>query len=240
MTAIECFKGGRCLSSWIQNWRNPPNVVECSSYDSPDVEEGVLLDGKPSAGGSAGSETTFSPNSFFSQVVSTFKPKRSVFLFVTFMLASFVVGDVVFGIRFYRKLLLICLMSPGGTMLRWILSRFNRPGSTCVGRGRFDWLPCGTMAANVVGSVVSIVFVAVGDHLVFNDQNQDEWRRLLFSAVKTGFAGSLSTVSSMVKEFVLLSERYPRSSKHCQYAGGTVIVSMILSLCVYSTIVRIL
>ena len=234
--AIESFKGGRHLNSWIQNRRNNREMDPfCSNVD---IEEEIQVERKSSD--SSPDEMRVTNASCTARLASTVKPKRSIFLLVAAMLASFVAADAVFGIRFYRELCLICLMSPAGALLRWSLSQFNNSGCSRIQGRSFDWVPWGTLTANVVGAIISIVFVALGDHVIHNQENEENWKNFLFGAMKTGFAGSLSTVSSMVKEVVLLSEKYPGSAKSFRYAGGTTAVSMILSICLYSAIVRLL
>jgi fluoride ion exporter CrcB/FEX len=65
----------------------------------------------------------------------------------------------------------------------------------------------------------------------------DPWWNAVLFALATGFGGSLSTVSSMVKEIVSLAEATPIRAHG--YAILTFGSAMIISLIIYSATIRI-
>jgi CrcB protein len=85
------------------------------------------------------------------------------------------------------------LCAPFGAVLRWRIGKLNGklPHET------LGWLPIGTLAANILASMVSIAMIAteyrVGDFSSF-------WTAGSLRAIRVGFAGSLSTVSTFVAE----------------------------------------
>ena len=88
------------------------------------------------------------------------------------------------------------LWAPPGAILRWKLSSIN---GTMTTKG-WEWFPLGTFTANFIGSVISIVAIggeydmeSIYDVTLF-------WGVGTIRAVKVGFAGSLTTVSTFVSE----------------------------------------
>jgi fluoride ion exporter CrcB/FEX len=241
VSAIASFKYGRQLSSWLQNWRNPMEIGPVCSDDAVDMEEG---DRNPAPEHSYSESSPWNHcshdrrSSIYTSAVAVCRPKNSIFILVIGLLASFLVADVLFGIRFYRKMFLLSLLSPAGALLRWNLAYYNIPSQGRIGGARLDWVPWGTLAANLLGALISIICVGLGDHFAYNVREDHEWLVLILGAFSTGFAGSLSTVSSMVKEIVLLSEKYPGHAKPYQYASVTLGVSLLFSLIVYSMLAR--
>ncbi|KAL3137658.1 hypothetical protein ABBQ38_004932 [Trebouxia sp. C0009 RCD-2024] len=81
------------------------------------------------------------------------------------------------------------LLAPFGCVLRWLLSKLNtieRP---------LPWFPAGTFAANMVAC--SIVFILGG---LTNRYNLGYWPMVILPAIRVGFAGALSTVSTFIAE----------------------------------------
>lgn len=241
VSAVASFKYGRQLSSWLQNWRNPMEIGPVCSDEAMDIEEGDSNQASEhSCSESSASNHAYHDrkSSIYSSTLSVCRPKNSIFILVIGLLASFVVADVLYGIRFYRKMFIISLLSPAGALLRWNLAYYNIPNPRGIGGARLDWVPWGTLAANLIGALISIVCVGLGDHLAHNGREENEWVMLTFGAFTTGFAGSLSTVSSLVKEMVLLSEKYPGHAKPCQYASVTLGISLFFCLIFYSVLAR--
>jgi len=153
-------------------------------------------------------------------------------LLVSILFALYVVSDVVWGLQFYRTMWLSVLFTPLGAILRWKLQLLNG-GKLCKSR---KWLPTGTVIANIVGSLVAIAAVAIETRYTSGDQSSASVHVL--AAVKIGFAGSMSTVSSVVKEIVDITERYPSDGKGYSYAFASMTICCALALIVYSPIVR--
>ena len=155
----------------------------------------------------------------------------ATFIIVGTLIGLYVLGDVYWGIPFYRELWIACLVAPIGTLTRWKLSTLNGRFSI---RGIF-WFPTGTFSANVLGSILS---VGLGAWL-FTNQITGRWKVTAIEAVSLGVAGSLSTVSSFAKETVEISEKYPTYDKKAFfYSHGSMLCCCFVGLLVYSPIVR--
>lgn len=82
--------------------------------------------------------------------------------------------------------------------------------------------PLGTFLANIFGSLISCVLQALTVHVINSDNNAS---LVIVGAVKTGFGGSLSTVSTLMGEIYRL-----RSSKRIESAMLYALVTFITSL----------
>lgn len=147
-------------------------------------------------------------------------------IFVVVFFSLFVVSDVLWNILFYRTLWVSTLFTPFGAILRWRLSLLNPPS-----RKTF---PLGTLIANILGSVVAILAVAIETRYLRSEMLSAQ----LLAALKIGFAGSLSTVSSFVKEVVDITERYGYDAKGYKYAGISLVTCCVAGVVVYSPLVR--
>jgi fluoride ion exporter CrcB/FEX len=130
----------------------------------------------------------------------------------------------------YRKQWLSALFAPLGALLRWKLSRFN-------GRlkGSWQWFPLGTFDANIMASIISAAVAGVTDS---GRVEGDTVLEAILYAIKTGFAGSLSTVSSFVAEGYTLQTTYPHHAKPYYYMVGSLVAACAFSLVVYAPLVR--
>jgi fluoride ion exporter CrcB/FEX len=84
-----------------------------------------------------------------------------------------------------RSICLAALCGPFGVLLRWYM-----------GRWKLQWLPAGTLAANSLGAMVAAAVAA--------SRSGRYWSPLLNDALQAGFAGGLSTVSTVAAETTLL------------------------------------
>ena len=132
-------------------------------------------------------------------------------LLVVVLFSLFVVSDAVWNILFYRILWVSTLFTPFGAIARWRLSLLNPYRKT---------FPLGTLIANVCGSLVAILAVAIDTRYLKSEMISAQ----LLAALKIGFAGSLSTVSTFVKEVVDITERYGYDAKGFKYAGISLVV----------------
>lgn len=151
---------------------------------------------------------------------------------VAALFALFVVGDVHYGMVFYRTMWMSMLSSPAGSISRWRLSRLNLTGSRW-GKYSVEWFPWGTFLANIIGSVISIVMKSSAGNIA--DQQSaivQTWMLPLLNSISDGMAGSLSTVSTLVKEMML----FETPARRCCYCWTTILCSMILALCLYRPI----
>jgi fluoride ion exporter CrcB/FEX len=87
-------------------------------------------------------------------------------------------------------------------------------------------------------AILSGVFQALMMHYTRHGKGDNPYVLTLLVGMKAGVAGSLSTVSSFAKETVNLATSYPNHAKSYIYSTGTIIVSMLLGLAIYSPMVR--
>lgn len=131
-----------------------------------------------------------------------------------------------------RTMVYAMLFAPIGALARWKMSGLN-------GKLRiegWEWLPLGTFAVNVFGSMVSVGMVAGEYKLGPNHYYTNSfWLVGSIRAVKVGFAGSLTTVSTFVAE---VSGFMQKKTEHAYpYIVVTLSVSCAMSAIVYGAIV---
>jgi fluoride ion exporter CrcB/FEX len=158
------------------------------------------------------------------------------FLLALAMLVAYGVSFGVYDIQFYREMFVSSLLTPIGAHLRWKLAPLN-------GRGfgpnhKYEWVPLGTFLGNMIAVVISAVFYGLDIKYGHSLGVNHPYVLALVVGMKTGLAGSLSTVSSFVKESVNLATIHPTHAKAYLYSGGTTIIAMLLGLAVYSPWMR--
>ncbi len=124
----------------------------------------------------------------------------------------------------YRNQFLAALLSPFGTLMRWYLSSLN--GS--IKSTSLEWLPIGTLLANMIAVVVSALMQGV-IHLFQPDDLVSSFSQ----AIKVGFAGSLSTVSTFAAETIGLLRALPRHYWGWYYSFGTLLFGLVLGILSY-------
>lgn len=136
----------------------------------------------------------------------------------------------------YRTMIFALLFAPSGALLRWRWSSMNSSFQQTL-PPEWKWLPVGTLSANVFGSVVSILMVGLELRLgrkanpyVFNF-----WRLGAIRAIKVGFAGCLTTVSTFVSE--VQSFMLKKTDHAYPYIFVTLLTSCILASAVYALVV---
>ena len=150
-------------------------------------------------------------------------------LFTLSLVGLYMLGDFYWGILWYRQMWIGCLVAPFGTILRWRLSRLN-----CK-LAKLPWFPLGTFLANFIGSILS-AGISASDYL---EPSDEEWTVSVIDAISLGVAGSLSTVSTFVKEIAEITEKnHTYDKKAFIYAVSTLISCCFVGLAVYSPIVR--
>ena len=166
---------------------------------------------------------------FFSEYIG-------LLLLVLGLLASFLVGALVYEIPFYQELVFESLAAPLGALLRWKMSNWNgqfqQSERILCGNWNISWIPVGTLSANLLGSVLSAMTVAL--QVRYLADNDSTWISSILPAFQIGFCGSLSTVSTFIKETYLMKE----STNSFLYSVGSLTLAMLLSLAVYSPIIR--
>jgi len=132
-------------------------------------------------------------DTFISNKPFTFCPTLAFFLLVHALLFTGLFHfsrDDEYSIT-YKTMFYAALMAPTGAVLRWRLSKLN--GSL----RSIKWLPVGTLAANVLASIISACMVGLELRLY---DTLGFWTLGSARAIKVGFAGCLSTVSTFITE----------------------------------------
>ena len=96
------------------------------------------------------------------------------------------------------------LMAPFGCSLRWLLARLNnRNDSNC-----WPWFPLGTFLANMIACTIDFVIGGLS-----NRYSLTYWPMVVLPAIRVGYAGSLSTVSTFIAEV-----RFKLCLRACQHS----------------------
>jgi fluoride exporter len=163
------------------------------------------------------------------------------FVLVAGMTGAFVAGDVVYDNMFYRKMWLCVVLSPCGALLRWHLSRYNASppavAAAAISRWNLEWVPWGTVASNMIAVVVSVLAEALEDRYAVRGEPGYDWISTVVPAIETGFAGSLSTVSTFVRE---IADLHTTPTRMYLYGFGSLTFAMLLGLLIYSPLIRFL
>ena len=147
------------------------------------------------------------------------------------LVALFIVADTRYGSTLYRELWLALLMSPFGALIRWRLKTLN---VLPIWRKKSPWFPWGTFTANFAASIICILSTALKTYIVEPQDISSDWILPILAAVIIGFAGSLSTASSLAHELVVLETLF---QSYC-YAFTTIICSMLVCILIYVPIAR--
>lgn len=131
----------------------------------------------------------------------------------------------------YRTMAYAMLFSTPGALLRWTLSGWN---GTVITSSDWRWLPFGTLTANVLGAMVSISMIGWEYNLQLADV-AGFWAVASVRAVKVGFSGCLTTVSTMVSEVHTLTQL--RQDRGYKYVLITLSTSCIVAMILFVVIV---
>ena len=144
----------------------------------------------------------------------------------------------------YRTMAYSMLFAPPGALLRWKLSGWNgQLGSSLIPIPRlvrWKWLPVGTLAANALGAMISISMIgweynigAAGSSGGFTSSSF--WGIATIRAIKIGFSGCLSTVSTFVSEVHKLTQI--RQDRGYKYILITLVLSAVSAMILFIIIV---
>lgn len=154
------------------------------------------------------------------------------------LLVAFAIGAFKQDILFYKEMTLLWFTSPIGSLLRWRLTELNLRTDKSLCNQIPKWIPWGTLCANVLAATIGAVITGLIDRY-YSSKDQFVWMNAVLFAISSGLAGSLSTVSTMIKETAILSEQYGGQAKSYFYVFGTCLCSMVIGLTVYAATVRI-
>lgn len=130
----------------------------------------------------------------------------------------------------YRTMAYSMVYSTPGALLRWRLSGWNGKLNS------FDWkwLPIGTLAANVLGAMVSISMIGWEYNLQIANAS-GFWGIATLRAIKIGFSGCLTTVSTFITEVHKLTQM--RQDRGYKYVLITLTVSCAVAMILFVIIV---
>lgn len=245
MGAAYGFQLGRQCGLWMYNYRHRQDDEVSSRGESGDMDESCVSESHASFQNvvelsDEGVELVDDDNVTL-QPVPSHLHKVPLFLTAVALLIAFIIGDLVNGIEFYKGMTLLWILSPVGSLLRWRLSNLNLNKRGRIFTNSPEWIPWGTFVANVLASIISACMEGLNNRH-FSGANptlKNQWVDAMLFALKTGVAGSLSTVSTMVKESVLLSEDHPGKALGHYYSTLTCVSGCLLGLLVYVTTIRI-
>jgi CrcB protein len=130
-----------------------------------------------------------------------------------------------------RTMVYVLFFSTPGVLLRWKL------GGLLNGKLRVDrlsWLPAGTLSANVMGAIVSICMIATEYNL---SAYGGFWTIGTLRAIKIGFCGCLTTVSTFIAEVHGMTK--VKQDRAYKYILITLSTSALLSMVLFSIIVYV-
>jgi fluoride ion exporter CrcB/FEX len=247
--SVSSFLLGTHVSIWLNRLKNPEiaheddeelrlNTVESINHEEDSLRRRHMSAMEPTPPQRIVVFPQFlsSENRFCRHFRAFFCSGRMPFVILIVLLATYAIGGFAKDDTFLQTMFFSSIFTPPGALLRWELYKWNTRISSQRSR-RMNWLPWGTFVANTLGACLSILLVAL--QIRYNDDAVNNiWAVSLLTALRTGFCGSLSTVSTMVKEMFELNSKFPYHAKAYHYATLTVVSSMVLGLCLYSPIVR--
>jgi fluoride ion exporter CrcB/FEX len=125
----------------------------------------------------------------------------------------------------YRTMSFAMLFAPFGSFAQWWLADYNGKLS------KYPWFPYGTFGANMLGSIISITAIATEYYIDQHNYGRfNFWRVGSIRAIRIGFAGCLTTVSTFVAEI------HGFMQEHTDYAYPYIFTSLSVA-CVLSTII---
>jgi CrcB protein len=255
-TAIASFLFGIQVSTWMNRWKNPAIKQQQDSeyYSGSDsnMEEGRERSTRLARGASENEmDSTSAPTGSIlvlpslglrhhTWLLRLIGSTKLPFVLLAILISVYIVADAVMNIPFYRMMWLSALLTPPGAILRWKLTEWaERTTMSSPARTRFQWIEWGTFTANILGSMISVLVTALHSRYYAGSYTKDDtWAAALLIAVKIGFAGSLSTVSTMAKEVHDLARENPNHAKCYYYPIFTIVCCAVVSLSIYMPIVR--
>lgn len=199
-------------------------------HEEPDPER-TDSDVAPNGLGLGQQEMTAKAPSVWETASAFFGINVSPFVLVAGLFAAFGVGDGYYHIEFYRKMWMTSALAPFGALVRWRLAKYN---GVEIKWKRVEWVPWGTLSANLLASVISAAAEATDSRYVVQGTRGVNWINPFLGALESGFAGSLSTVSTYVREMIDMT----RPDQLHLYGMGSLIIAMFLGLMVYAPIIR--
>ena len=246
MAAICSFLFGTHVSAWMNQRKSSHTTPQMDGLNNADTTMKVTQEEiwGQEIGVKTGNQDVLPRTAVilaFAKSISICRCLRSVvtgksiaFSVLVVIISALILGDILMSNLFYRSLWLSALMTPPGALLRWQLSKWNGRWSIM---GRCKWIPWGTLLCNLIASVVCILFLAIEIRHNRKKSVDSSWGVAILGAIRAGFTGSLSTVSTFVKEIVDLNNNHQQHAKCYFYAVLTIVLSATFSLLTYCPIV---
>jgi len=238
MGAICGFQFGRQCGLWMHNLKHK-NEEDVNISPVEDLQTDELYS-EQQASTHQGVELVDDDNVKLKPVASHLH-KIPLFLTALGLLVAFIIGYVVNDIGFYRGMTLVWILSPVGSLLRWKLSNLNIIIEGGLTTSTQHWIPWGTFGANMLATIIAACIEGLVNRFSSgaDPTSTNKWVVAILFALKTGVAGSLSTVSTMIKECVILSEKHAGLAKAHYYSILTCVCGCVLGLVVYTSTIRI-
>lgn len=115
------------------------------------------------------------------------------------------------------------LFAPFGCVLRWLLSKLNTKEYRIL-----PWFPFGTFAANMIACCIDFIIGGVT-----NRYSLGYWPMVILPAIRVGYAGSLSTVSTFIAEVRAQLQGWPEKVHGYLYPFITIATGNVLGIALY-------
>jgi len=228
--AVSSFSCGRHVYDWMESLHPPCEGVE---YGQNRQNRITSIPEDLESCQSSGIDSQLSVlKEGFDILSKLYKIKYGPLLFTLALFITFAVVDAKQGLYFYREMWMVCLLAPFGAVLRWRISVFNKRNLRWA--GGFMWIPWGTFFANIIAVIIAVVAESVNSRILGAEDENFRWTSPLLTAIKVGFAGSLSTVSTLVREMFSL-DTAKQAHMYCLFS---IVTAMLLGLLFYSPIIR--
>jgi fluoride ion exporter CrcB/FEX len=214
-----------CIASFIfgQSLRNPGRPSEAFSGASAEGTHEHTLESIDIIEGSTATKSSEEKGSLSCCTISHVAPLTLVIL----LLVGYGLGDGLSGLADYRTMWMSSIVAPFGAVMRWRLSALNPVSSP-------DWFPTGTLIANTMAVVLGAAAEALESRISSGTSERLLWVSPMLLAIEIGFAGSLSTVSTLVRELAFMKT----PGRAIVYFSATAMISMSIGLVVYSPTIR--
>jgi fluoride ion exporter CrcB/FEX len=216
-----------CIASFIfgQSLRNPGRPSEAFPGASAEgTHEHTLESNDIIEGSTAAAKSSEEKGGLSCCTISHVAPLTLIIL----LLVGYGLGDGLSGLAVYRTMWMSSIVAPFGAVMRWRLSALNPVSSP-------DWFPTGTLVANTLAVVLGVAAEAVESRISSGTSERLKWVSPMLLAIEIGFAGSLSTVSTLVKELAFMKT----PGRAIVYFSATAMISMSIGLAVYSPTIRV-
>jgi len=233
--AVSSFIFGRHVYDWLKSLHTEPDGDVEYGTDRPSPPrryEDQFADVGSCYSSGIDSQISMRIKEGWNVVSKLYKIKYGPLLFTLALFGVFGAVDAKQGIAFYRRMWMTCLLAPLGSVVRWRISVLNKHNLRWT--GHLMWMPWGTLIANVLAAVISVIAEATNSRVLDPGARGYSWLSPALYAIEVGFAGSLSTVSTLIREMFSL-DNSKQSHVYCLF---TIFSGCLFGLLFYSPIIR--